>query len=558
MRIVIDMQGAQSSASWNRGIGRYTISLAQAIVRNCGESEVFLALNGAFPEAVDRIRDGFDGVLPQENICVWHVSTPASQIGPANAWRRQCGELIREAFLASLQPDVVLVSSLFEGLVDDAVTSIKRFPNLYLTAVILYDLIPYINSSPYLENPLVEAWYLEKIEYLRRADLCLAISQSSSQEGVDYLGFSKEKCVNISTDADSCFYKIEVTPKAEHDLRERYGLALQFVMYTGGIDHRKNIEGLIRAYAKLAPLLRATHQLAIVCAVQEGDRYKLLELAKSEGLSANEVVLTGFVPEADLLALYNLCAVFVFPSWHEGFGLPALEAMRCGAPVLGAETSSLPEVIGLPEALFDPHSDEAIRQSIERVLTDADFRQRLVDHGALQASKFSWDETARRALGAMSRAVHEVSVQGEQVSSPAERLKLAYFSPLPPERSGISDYSAELLPTLSQYYEIEVVVAQETVSDPWILANCPVRTVDWFKSNVAEYDRVLYHFGNSAFHQHMFSLLESNPGVVVLHDFYLSGVRQHMDAWSYAPGCFNQQLFRAHGYKGLMLQMWRK
>jgi glycosyltransferase involved in cell wall biosynthesis len=553
MRIVIDMQGAQSSGNWNRGIGRYTMSLALALVRNRGAHEVFLALNACFPESIERIRSVFEGALPQDNIRVWHAHIPMAHVTPDNACRRRSGELIREAFLASLQPDVVLISSLFEGLVDDAVTSIKRFSEQPITAVILYDLIPYIHRRPYLENPVVESWYLEKIEHLRRADLCLAISESSRQEGIEHLDFPSERCVSISTDADSQFGPIAVSAEAERCLRERYGLTRNFVMYTGGIDHRKNIEGLIRAYARLSSQLRRTHQLAIVCSVQDDSRQRLSALAMDAGLTADEVILTGFVPEEDLIALYNLCAVFVFPSWHEGFGLPALEAMRCGAPVIAANLSSLPEVVGLEEALFDPHSEEAISRAIERVLVDTAFREQLVSHGKEQAKRFSWDESARRAIASMERTVTELKASRlPNHLTLSNRPRLAYVSPLPPERSGISDYSAELLPALAQHYEIEVVVEQDSVSDAWITQNCPVRTVQWFVKNGESFDRVIYHFGNSAFHQHMFGLLKNIPGVVVLHDFYLSGVLHHIDALGYASGCFAESLYRSHGYIGLL------
>ena len=89
------------------------------------------------------------------------------------------------------------------------------------------------------------------------------------------------------------------------------------------------------------------------------------------------------------------------------------------------------------------------------------------------------------------------------------RPRLAYVSPLPPEQSGIADYSAELLPQLARYYEIEVIVRQDEISDSWVSANCPIRHINWFRSNARNFDRVLYHFGNSPFHSHMFDLLVS-------------------------------------------------
>ena len=551
MRIVIDMQGAQSSGSRNRGIGRYTFSIAQAIIRNRGGHEVYLALNGLFPDSIESIRAEFDELLPQENIRVWQVPDSVSSLSSENDWRRDTAELIREAFLASLKPDIVLVSSLFEGLDDDAVTSVGTLAKTVPTAVILYDLIPLIQRQPYLENPVVEAWYENKLDHLRRADLLLAISESSRQESIRYLGFSAEACVNISTAADSHFQPVQVGIEREALVRESYGLLKPFVMYTGGIDHRKNIERLIGAYSLLPKPLRASHQLAIVCSIQPTSRATLEKLAQKKGLKADELVLTGFVPEEDLLMLYNLCKLFVFPSWHEGFGLPALEAMSCGRAVIGANTSSLPEVIGRDDALFDPMNDTAIAEKLSQVMTDDAFRSELEQYGLERAKLFTWDTSGQRAIAALE-ALHVKKVSHALTAVMSDsRPKLAYISPLPPERSGISDYSAELLPELSHHYDIDVILAQDSVSDPWIKTNCSLRSVAWFKDHADIYDRILYQFGNSEFHQHMFSLLEEVPGIVVLHDFFLSGITAHMDITGYQPNIWAQALYQSHGYGAL-------
>lgn len=551
MRIVIDLQGAQSSGSRNRGIGRYTMSLAHGIIRNKGEHEVFLALNGLFTDTIEPIRAAFEGLLPQANIRVWQAPGPVFSVSNDNDWRRKTAELVREAFLASLKPDMVLVTSLFEGLTDDAVTSIGNLSLTVPTSVILYDLIPLINRRPYLENPVVEAWYENKLDHLRRADLLLAISESSRQEGIRYLSFPPEQAINISTAADPQFLPQQVSKKKESEVRQRYSLQHPFVMYTGGIDHRKNIEGLIRAYAKLAKPLRARHQLAIVCSIQPPSRVALEVLAKEQGLEADELVLTGFVPEDDLIALYNLCKTFVFPSWHEGFGLPALEAMCCGRAVIGANTSSLPEVIGHDDALFDPHSDESIADKLAQVLSDDTFRQQLEQRGLKQAERFSWDVSAKAAITAIE--TWHTSQTGTPPASfiTGRRPKLAYISPLPPERSGISDYSAELLPELARHYDIEVIVAQDSISDPWIKANCSVRNVEWFKAHTNHYDRVLYHFGNSHFHQHMFDLLDKVPGSVVLHDFFLGHVTEYIGSVSGNGNTWPSTLYEEHGYSAL-------
>ncbi|MGH2424518.1 glycosyltransferase [Pseudomonas canadensis] len=548
MRIVIDLQGAQAE-NRHRGIGRYALSVAQAIVRNRSDHEVLLVLNGSFPETIEPVRAAFEGLLPQANIHVWQAVGPLSHIDSTNSWRRKSAELVREAFIAQLDPSIVLVTSVFEGLVDDAVTSVGTLSRAIPTAAILYDLIPLIRRSPYLDNPAVAAWYENKLDHLRRCDLLLAISGSSRNEGIDHLGFAKSSITNISTAVDDVFRVTPLTDDERGDVQSRHGIVRDFIMYTGGIDYRKNIEGLIRAYAKLPVALRRAHQLAVVCSIQPADRERLLALAKAQGLGKDELVLTGFVSEHDLVALYNGCKVFVFPSFHEGFGLPALEAMACGRAVIAANTSSLPEVVGFPEALFDPFDDRSITQKLEQVLTDDTFRTQLERHSLEQAKTFSWDASALAAIAALE-AYYAQHVD-ERSAKAVRRPRLAFVSPLPSERSGISDYSAELLPELARHYAIEVVVAQDTITTPWITANCPVRSVEWFRQHGRAFDRVIYHFGNSSFHEHMFSLLEHIPGVVVLHDFFVSGIVAHKECHGAVPNFWSQALYSGHGYHAL-------
>ena len=544
MRLVIDLQGAQAS-NRNRGIGRYSLSLAQGLARNRGNHEVFIALNGLFPETIEPIRAAFDGLLPQENIRVWAAPGPVHSADPALDIRRRAAELMREQFLASLSPDLVLVSSLFEGLGDDAITSVGTLSGQIPTAVVLYDLIPLIHRDIYLKNPVVEQWYENKLDHLRRANLLLSISASSAKEAVDYLSFDSRQVSNISTAAEKHFAPAPATEEMRAILASRYGLNKPFVMYTGGIDHRKNIEGLIAAYARLPLGVRRKHQLAVVCSIQAEDRARLTQLALKEGLDEAELVLTGFVPEEDLLACYRSCKLFIFPSWHEGFGLPALEAMQCGRAVIAANTSSLPEVIGREDALFDPLDTNAITAKMAQVLKDDGFRAELERHGTQQARHFSWDISAARAWQALEASFGEVA---RQASVSVERPRMAFVSPLPPQASGISDYSAELLPELARHYRVEVVVAQDEVTDPYIRANCPIRSVEWFRQHAHEFDRVLYHFGNSDFHSHMFDLLHDHPGVVVLHDFFLSGIVAHRDVHGEAPGSWPKALLASHGW----------
>lgn len=549
MRIVIDLQGAQA-ASRERGIGRYSLQFAQAVARYAEEHEIFIALNAGFADTIENIRSAFDGLLPQEHIVVWEVPCSIAWVDEANHVRRKVAEQIREAFLASLQPDWIIVASLFEGFTDDVVTSVGIHASLP-TAVVLYDLIPLIHAERYLKgNSILDSWYRKKLEHLKRANLLLSISESAGREAIDYLDFKSTSVVPIGTDCDARFQPSKLSDVNIMQFLMRYGVARPFVMYTGGNDYRKNIDGLIRAYASLPPAIRSTHQLVVVCALQPSDLERLVRLARKVGLGEEQLIFTGFVSDDDLLTFYNACKLFVFPSWHEGFGLPVLEAMRCGKAVLAANTSSLPEVIGRNDALFDPFDDGAIAALIQRALTDEAFRQDLERHAFAQSQRFSWEETAKRTLAALGSASLPVStLSGSKVNS--LRPRLAYVSPLPPDKSGIADYSAELLLELTRWYDVEVILAQPELVDSDIRTAYVIRSVDEFRASVSDYDRVLYHFGNSPFHEHMFPLLEEIPGVVVLHGFYLSGIQAQRDVDGHASHAWAHALMEGHGYRAV-------
>jgi glycosyltransferase involved in cell wall biosynthesis len=551
MRLVIDLQAAQG-CSKPRGIGRYSLALARAIAARRGGGELFIALNGQLGETIEPLRAAFHGLIPEENVRVWHGMSSVAARDPANDWRRQASEQVREAFLASLKPDVVHTASLFEGVNDDVVTSVGALTTAFDTAVTLYDLIPLVHRETYLRHPQLERWYFNKLSHLQRADLWLAISEHSRREAIEHLSLPTDRVVRIAGAADGCFQPLCLPPDRIAALRTRYGLADRFAMYTGGIDHRKNIEGLLQAYALLPADLRSENQLLIVCHAEKPEREHLQRRASGLGLRPQDLVLSGFVPDDDLVALYNLCAAFVFPSWHEGLGLPVLEAMACGAPVIASDCSSLPEIVGRADALFDPHDPKAIAGKLTQLLRDTGFCDELRAHGLKQSALFSWDETARLALEALDN-LHDMRLGQRRThhALPCTRPHLVMVSPLPPQRSDIADYAADILPALARHYDVDVVIDQAKVKAPFVEASCRIRDVDWFRANAHRCDRIVYQFGNSHFHKHMLGMLEQFPGIVVLHDFYLSGLFFHMEISGIAPGSWSDALYDSHGYHAL-------
>ncbi|WP_297839799.1 glycosyltransferase family 1 protein [Pseudomonas sp.] len=399
MRIVIDLQGAQSESRF-RGIGRYSLSLAQAMARNASDHEVWLALNSCMPESISDIRAAFSGLIPEHRIRLFDVP---DEVSPTPWMARAC-EVVRETFLSTLEPDVVVVSSLFEGYWANAVTSIGAIPTKYQTAVILYDLIPFMNKEVYLPTPELQDYYYRKIDWLKNADALLAISDSSRQEAVTFLNIDRAKIANISAAIGDQFVPNPVDLVKSTAILDRLGIRTEFILYApGGFDPRKNFGRLLDAYSTLPAALKSKHQLVIASKLHPQQRTELLVLAEKYGVSSTELVLTGYVNDSDLIALYSLTRLFVFPSTHEGFGLPVLEAMACGAAVIGSNCSSVPEVIGFEEALFDPLSTQSIAAKMIEALDDESYRARLIANAAEQSTKFSWDESAKKAIAALER-----------------------------------------------------------------------------------------------------------------------------------------------------------
>jgi glycosyltransferase involved in cell wall biosynthesis len=423
-------------------------------------------------------------------------------------------------------------------------------------ATTLHELFPSLNrdtpvSDPSDSDPSVQAHWARRTEQLRETDLVLTVSEYCRSQLLDALDLQPERVVVIPRAADERFRRFALLREQESALRLRFALNRDFVMSVGGTAYRKNVEGLIEAYALLPFELRKDHQLALVGGLDADQSRRLRRLARSKGLADDELTVTGYVNDDDLANLYSICKVFVSPSLREEFPLPLLEAMSCGAPVIGSDRSSIPEVVGLSEALFDPLSANCISKKIYEVLTDTEFRAKLKAHGLARARKFSSQESAHRALEALE-ALHGSRRETRKTHPPSakSRPRLAYVSPLPPERSGIADYSAELLPELTKYYEIELITDLAKITDRYLQESFRRQPIAEFEKSAGRYDRVLYHIGNSPFHRQMPALLERYPGTVMLHDFFLSHLLYYLER---VDGmALWRSLYESHGYPGLL------
>ncbi len=441
MRLVLDIQSLQSDSRL-RGIGRYTRSVIAELAAANPHLEIVLLLNGSCGDdsqaLMEELETSIRGAVnkstfdkdtphiyaPNKGAFAHGAATeggakkdtainsaaldyvqcflpgPTGAYDPVNLVRESMAELLREAFIRELEPDLVHVFSVMEGYADNVVTSIGRLTVDYPVTATFYDLIPLLNPEDYLHTNVAFARHYEsKLESLKRADGLLAISHYSGSEAAQHLEYPTEKIAVAPLGPMS-------SANDHHDAnRERYesrivalGLTPGFLLYVGGSDARKNLSRLVEAWAALPGNLQAEHPLVLAGSMPEQDMDSLRVIAKATSSYPANLRFLGQISDKALLDLYGACSAFVFPSWHEGFGLPALEAMAAGAAVIAANASSLPEVVQLSEALFDPHDVTDITAHLERVLTDDAFRLRLQEHGPQQAAKFSWQKTARDTL----------------------------------------------------------------------------------------------------------------------------------------------------------------
>ncbi|MDI1295945.1 MAG: glycosyltransferase, partial [bacterium] len=445
------MQGAQNGSRY-RGIGRYTFAFTDALIALCRDRhEVFLAFNSDFPSELPFLINYFKDKIGAQNMLLWHPSGIAHYHPLENDEHRFASEGLREAALAGLNPDIVIISSMSEGAGDQTITSVGRFIKDIPTAAIFYDLIPLIYQSTYLQDARLLQWFMEKVDHFSKCNLLFAISESSRREGIQYAGNDPDDIVTISAAISDTFAATKGTSRAA--LKKKFGITGPYLMYSGATDPRKNLHRLIDAVAGIDPAVLAKHQLVMAGGMPREHMEDLSAHASRHPGLAGRIVFTDRISDDEMVGLYRNAKAFVFPSYHEGFGLPVLEAMAFDIPVIGANAASVPEIIELEEALFDPFSHEDMTRSIHRVLTDEPFRQRLIASSTRQFRKFSWENTARLAL----EAVEAKAARGELPRSRFSAL------PRPQQRQLLVDYLRAVAPSRLAHDSEAINVARQVV-----------------------------------------------------------------------------------------------
>ncbi len=231
---------------------------------------------------------------------------------------------------------------------------------------------------------------------LRHAAAVLTVSEYSRRDIIRHYGLSPERVVVTPNAADPMFAPVR-DPARLAMVRTRYGTGDRFVLFAGALKPNKNLPAVVDAYVRLRHADAIRHRLVLVGAQANQIMDDVFAPARHSGYAA-DIVLTGHVPTDDLVALYSAAQLFVQPSIFEGFGLPVLEAMTCGTAVVTSSVTSMPEVAGEAALLVDPRDVDGLAEAMRHVLTNTALRQRLEIAGLQQASRFSWERTARLTL----------------------------------------------------------------------------------------------------------------------------------------------------------------
>ena len=256
--------------------------------------------------------------------------------------------------------------------------------------VTIHDLIPYVYPET-AGKKYLQAFLNDMPRIVATCDRIITVSQCSKKDIMHIFGYPEEK-IDVIAEAPEPFYRLLSKDTAKKKLAEKFGLTGEYVLYVGGFGPRKNVRGLLIAFAL------AQKELPLGCKLVLPGKFSK-DADPAEGLISalkleDKVVFPGFVAPEELPCFYRAASLFVYPSFYEGFGLPPLEAMACGTPVLCSNTSSLPEVVGDGAALINPFDTVAIAEKIHYLLANREAAAALAERGIKRAKQFTWARTA--------------------------------------------------------------------------------------------------------------------------------------------------------------------
>lgn len=424
------------------------------------------------------------------------------------------------------------------------VNLINRKPPCKVVTTI-HDLIPILFEDMYLQKWDKQSVYdyitrLSKLKFV--SDFFVSVSGSTKKDLVEILEWNKE---NIKTIHHG--YNRILSPN-NIDSGKKVG---KCILYVGGFDPRKNMDNAVFAFKRLVEKYNHTDEkFVIVCMYGEKEKQQFDKLLKENHLEG-KVNLTGYIPDEELNMLYKEANAFFFPSLYEGFGLPILEAMSAGCPIIGSNSSSVPEVIGNAGLLVNPNDIDDMARQLHVVLSNNKLSEVLRQNAQTRSKEFTWEKSAKSMTSVFKKLVNNcnnIAINDEN------SIKIAYFSPLSPQKSGISIYSENLLEHLTQNAEIDIYIDDGYApSNPVIKNNFNCQSYKRFLEKANHYDAVFYHMGNNTLHKYIYDTLKEHPGITVLHDYVLHPFIQHITALKGDSKSYIEEMEFAYGLEGKQL-----
>lgn len=265
----------------------------------------------------------------------------------------------------------------------------------------IHDLIPYIMPETVGKGYLLK--FLKDVpKVIELSDALITVSEWSKQDILKFFPIDKDKIFVTSLAAEDIYKPLD-KEECRHFLSKQYNINKSFILYIGGFSPRKNVKSLITAFSKVYKNLDKDYNLVIVGATRDQGQY-LAEFSSNLEF-ASKIIFTGFAPEEHLPILYN---AFVYPSLYEGFGLPPLEAMNCGTPVITSNLTSIPEVVGDAGILINPYNELELIEALKKLLNDEKLQKEYSEKGLRRAQNFSWSKTAEKTLEVYKK-VYELS-----------------------------------------------------------------------------------------------------------------------------------------------------
>ena len=378
MRIGIDIRSLQNDSQL-RGIGTYTRCLVKAVLEADRVNEyVFFAFKGL--PVPDFLREGvfekarIERLTRRQKHFVWMCG---QFLFPYAARKERLDLFYSPEYIVPVLARAKKVITVHDFINSDYPLYHKR--NLILRRI----------------------YYRLKDKTLHKADKVISVSHYTKEKIRQLCGIDESRIAVIHEAAQDCF-----RPVSDSDLfartREKYGIDARFILYAGALDYHKNIDGLIKAFSRI----KDKEAALVLAGVKNDPRYfESIQRLIADLHLERRVLLLGYIPQEDLVSLYNMAESVISVSFYEGFGLPVIEAMACAKPVIASGNTSMAEIVGDCGILVNPHNLEEITAAMDSLLSNEGLRKTLAEKGFERSKEFSWEKAARQMLGVWEELV---------------------------------------------------------------------------------------------------------------------------------------------------------